>query len=71
MHFFYLDSRVHIAFKTWLEGYWVTEKDREAFRPITEFVTHEMKKTLPGPAGRLLDMLTQWVNAVLSEDIFS
>ena len=43
----------------------MTEKDREAFRPITEFVTHEMKKTLPGPAGRLLDMLTQWVRASL------
>ncbi|KAF9544573.1 hypothetical protein EC957_011884 [Mortierella hygrophila] len=57
-----VQKRVHIAFKTWLEGYWVTEKDREAFRPITEFVTHEMKKTLPGPAGRLLDMLTQWGN---------
>ncbi|KAF9087576.1 hypothetical protein BGX29_000761 [Mortierella sp. GBA35] len=57
-----VQKRVHIAFKTWLEGYWVSEKDREAFRPITEFVTHEMKKTLPGPAGRLLDMLTQWGN---------
>ncbi|KAG0268481.1 hypothetical protein BGZ95_002440, partial [Linnemannia exigua] len=55
-----VQKRVHIAFKTWLEGYWVSEKDREAFRPITEFVTNEMKKTLPGPAGRLLDMLTQW-----------
>ncbi|KAF9909950.1 hypothetical protein EC991_007755 [Linnemannia zychae] len=57
-----VQKRVHIAFKTWLEGYWVSEKDREAFRPITEFVTHDMKKTLPGPAGRLLDMLTQWGN---------
>ncbi|KAF9923648.1 hypothetical protein FBU30_006263 [Linnemannia zychae] len=57
-----IQKRVHIAFKTWLEGYWVSEKDREAFRPIVEFVTHEMKKTLPGPAGRLLDMLTQWGN---------
>ncbi|KAF8931754.1 hypothetical protein BGZ47_011701 [Haplosporangium gracile] len=57
-----VQKRVHIAFKTWLEGYWVTEKDREAFRPITEFVTHEMKKALPGPASRLLDMLTQWGN---------
>ncbi|KAG0256256.1 hypothetical protein BG011_004654 [Mortierella polycephala] len=56
-----VQKRVHLAFKTWLESYWVTEKDRSAFRPIMEFVTHEMTEALPGPAGRLLDTLNQWV----------
>lgn len=54
--------RVHIAFKTWLEGYWVSEKDRAAFKPIMDFVKQEMMEALPGPAGRLLDMLNQWVS---------
>lgn len=26
-----------------------------------EFVAHEMMEALPGPAGRLLDILNQWV----------
>ncbi|KAF9950139.1 hypothetical protein BGZ72_008141 [Mortierella alpina] len=57
-----IQKRVHIALRTWLETYWVTEKDRDAFKPIMEFVAHEMMEALPGPAGRLLDMLNQWAN---------
>ncbi|KAG0200991.1 hypothetical protein BGX28_006096 [Mortierella sp. GBA30] len=57
-----VQKRVHLAIRTWLENYWVTEKDREAFPPIMDFVTHEMMEALPGPAGRLLDMLNQWAN---------
>ncbi|KAF9177922.1 hypothetical protein BGZ50_008240 [Haplosporangium sp. Z 11] len=56
-----VQKRVYIAFKTWAEGYWVTEKDRSAFKPIMEFVTREMTEALPGPAGRLLDTLNQLV----------
>ncbi|KAF9914016.1 hypothetical protein BX616_009135 [Lobosporangium transversale] len=56
-----VQKRVHIAIKTWLEGYWVSEKDRDAFNPIMEFVKHEMMEAVPGPAGRLLDVLNQWV----------
>ncbi|KAG0316571.1 hypothetical protein BGZ99_006818 [Dissophora globulifera] len=57
-----IQKRVYIAFKTWLDGYWVWEKDRDAFRPITEFVAHDLIKVLPAQAGRLLDMLNQWAN---------
>ncbi|KAF9567479.1 hypothetical protein EC968_003202 [Mortierella alpina] len=57
-----IQKRVHIALRTWLETYWVTEKDREAFKSIMDFVAHEMMEALPGPAGRLLDMLNQWAN---------
>lgn len=54
--------RVHIAIKTWLEGYWVSERDRVAFKPIMDFVKQEMMEALPSAAGRLQDMLNQWVN---------
>ncbi|KAF9987039.1 hypothetical protein BGZ75_001077 [Mortierella antarctica] len=57
-----IQKRVHIALRTWLETYWVTDKDRDAFKSIMEFVAHEMMEALPGPAGRLLDMLNQWAN---------
>jgi len=57
-----VQKRVHLAFKTWLESYWVSERDRAAFTPIMEFVTQELMEALPGPAGRMLDMLNQWVN---------
>ncbi|KAG0027009.1 hypothetical protein BGZ81_005940 [Podila clonocystis] len=57
-----VQKRVHLAFKTWLENYWVSERDRAAFKPIMEFVTQELMDALPGPAGRMLDMLNQWVN---------
>ncbi|KAI1300674.1 hypothetical protein EDD11_006072 [Mortierella claussenii] len=57
-----VQKRVHIAIKTWLEGYWVSEKDRDSFKPILEFVTQDMMEALPGPSGRLLDMLNQWVS---------
>ncbi|KAK3814468.1 MAG: ras guanine nucleotide exchange factor domain-containing protein [Benniella sp.] len=57
-----IQKRVHIALKTWLEGYWVSEKDRFAFKPIMDFVKQEMMEAIPGPAGRLLDMLNQWVS---------
>ncbi|KAG0347911.1 hypothetical protein BG004_006560 [Podila humilis] len=55
-------KRVHLALKAWLDSYWVSERDRAAFTPIMEFVTQEMMEALPGPAGRMLDMLNQWVN---------
>ncbi|KAF9346513.1 hypothetical protein BGX26_001965, partial [Mortierella sp. AD094] len=55
-----IQKRVHIALKTWLEGYWVSEKDREAFKPIMDFVAQEMAVALPGPASRLSEMLNQW-----------
>ncbi|KAF9582047.1 hypothetical protein BGW38_000734 [Lunasporangiospora selenospora] len=57
-----IQKRVHFALKTWLDGYWVSEKDRDAFKLIIEFVTREMMEALPGLAGRLLDMLNQWAN---------
>ncbi|KAG0304139.1 hypothetical protein BGZ98_005891, partial [Dissophora globulifera] len=57
-----IQKRVYIAFKTWLDGYWVWERDRDAFRPITEFVAHDLIKVLPAQAGRLLDILNQWAN---------
>ncbi|KAI8606477.1 ras guanine nucleotide exchange factor domain-containing protein [Dissophora ornata] len=57
-----IQKRVHIALKTWVEGYWVSEKDRDAFKPIMDFVAHDLMKALPAPAGRLLDMLNQWAN---------
>ncbi|KAF9116348.1 hypothetical protein BGX27_003342 [Mortierella sp. AM989] len=56
----HIQKRVHIALKTWLEGYWVSEKDRAAFIPIMDFVTQEMAVALPGPSSRLSDMLNQW-----------
>ncbi|KAF9994676.1 hypothetical protein BGZ65_009687, partial [Modicella reniformis] len=57
-----VQKRVHIALKIWLDGYWVSEKDRVAFKPIMDFVTRKMMEILPGPAGRLQDMLNPWVN---------
>ncbi|KAF9439200.1 hypothetical protein BGZ76_009373 [Entomortierella beljakovae] len=56
-----VQKRVHIALRTWLEGYWVSEKDREAFKPIMDFVAHDMALALPGASSRLSDMLNQWV----------
>ncbi|KAF8978788.1 hypothetical protein BGZ46_006136 [Entomortierella lignicola] len=61
-----IQKRVHIALKTWLEGYWVSEKDRSAFRPIMDFVSQEMAETLPGPSSRLLEMLSQWAKKRMS-----
>ncbi|KAG0221514.1 hypothetical protein BGX31_009786 [Mortierella sp. GBA43] len=57
-----IQKRVHTAFKTWLEGYWVTDRDRAAFKPIMEFVKQEMMEVLPSSAGRLLEILNQWAN---------
>ncbi|KAG0367583.1 hypothetical protein BGZ54_003628 [Gamsiella multidivaricata] len=57
-----VQKRVQIALKTWLDGYWVSAKDRAAFKPIMDFVTQEMMAILPGPSGRMLDMLNQWAN---------
>ncbi|KAF9392324.1 hypothetical protein BGX21_011055 [Mortierella sp. AD011] len=55
-----IQKRVHIALKTWLEGYWVSEKDRAAFKPIMDFVSQDMATALPGQSSRLSEMLNQW-----------
>ncbi|KAG0234793.1 hypothetical protein BGW41_001016 [Actinomortierella wolfii] len=55
-----IQRRVHIALKTWLDGYWFSPKDRDAFKPIMEFVTTDMMAALPTQAGRMQEMLNQW-----------
>ncbi|KAF9158007.1 hypothetical protein DFQ26_008088, partial [Actinomortierella ambigua] len=55
-----IQRRVQIAFKTWLDGYWFSPKDREAFKPIMDFVTKDMMIALPVQAGRMQEMLTLW-----------
>ncbi|KAF9969875.1 hypothetical protein BGZ73_007570 [Actinomortierella ambigua] len=55
-----IQRRVQIAFKTWLDGYWFSPKDREAFKLIMDFVTKDMAVVLPVQAGRMQEMLTLW-----------
>jgi len=59
---YFCQIRVHTALKTWVDRFWVPEKDREALKPIKDFVAQEMMDALPGPAGRLLDTLNQMEN---------
>ncbi|KFH69584.1 hypothetical protein MVEG_04392 [Podila verticillata NRRL 6337] len=48
---------VYSALKTWIDNYWVTEKDSEALAALVAFAKGDLIKALPTQANRLLESL--------------
>ncbi|KAF8965503.1 hypothetical protein BGZ52_011590, partial [Haplosporangium bisporale] len=42
---------------TWIDNYWVTEKDSEALAALVAFAKGDLIKALPTQANRLLESL--------------
>lgn len=50
-------NSVYTTLKTWIENYWVAEKDSEALAALIAFAKGDLIKVLPTQASRLLESL--------------
>ncbi|KAG0328903.1 hypothetical protein BG000_000271 [Podila horticola] len=50
---------VYSVLKTWIDNYWVTEKDNEVLTALTTFTKSDLLKVLPTQANRLLESLNK------------
>jgi len=48
--------------KTWLETYFSFEQDASVEQSLVDFASHEMSKAMPGPAKRMLELITRTVS---------
>ncbi|CAO3638618.1 unnamed protein product [Mucor fragilis] len=51
--------RVYNVIKTWLETYFRFEQDASVEQSLVDFASHEMSKAMPGPAKRMLELITR------------
>ncbi|KAL9548851.1 hypothetical protein MBANPS3_005489 [Mucor bainieri] len=51
--------RVYNVIKTWLETYFSFEQDASVEQSLVDFASHEMSKAMPGPAKRMLELITR------------
>ncbi|KAL7326761.1 Ras guanine nucleotide exchange factor bud5, variant 2 [Mucor circinelloides] len=54
--------RVYNVIKTWLETYFSFEQDASVEQSLVDFASHEMSKAMPGPAKRMLELITRTVS---------
>lgn len=54
--------RVYNVIKTWLETYFNYEQDASIEKVITDFANIEMSNAMPGPAKRMVDLITRTVS---------
>ncbi|KAI8636717.1 ras guanine nucleotide exchange factor domain-containing protein [Parasitella parasitica] len=51
--------RVYNVIKTWLETYFSFEQDASVEQSLLNFASNEMSKAMPGPAKRMLELITR------------
>ncbi|CEP11329.1 hypothetical protein [Parasitella parasitica] len=51
--------RVYNVIKTWLETYFSFEQDASVEQSLVDFASNEMSKAMPGPAKRMLELITR------------
>ncbi|KAK4512532.1 uncharacterized protein ATC70_003234 [Mucor velutinosus] len=51
--------RVYNVIKTWLETYFSFEQDAPVEQSLVDFTSLEMSKAMPGPAKRMLELITR------------
>ncbi|OAD00051.1 hypothetical protein MUCCIDRAFT_153874 [Mucor lusitanicus CBS 277.49] len=51
--------RVYNVIKTWLETYFSFEQDASVEQALVDFASNEMSKAMPGPAKRMVELITR------------
>lgn len=54
--------RVYNVIKTWLETYFSFEQDAVVEKALMDFASNEMSKAMPGPAKRMIELITKTVS---------
>jgi hypothetical protein len=54
--------RVYNVIKTWLETYFSFEQDAVVEKALMDFASNEMRKAMPGPAKRMVELITKTVS---------
>lgn len=58
--------RVYNVIKTWLETYFNFEQDGHVEETLSNFASNEMSKVMPGPAQRMIELISRTVNTTIT-----
>ncbi|GAA6008229.1 hypothetical protein JCM10207_000046 [Rhodosporidiobolus poonsookiae] len=60
--------RIYNLFKTWVEGYWLHDPDREIVEPLLEWCRGRLRAAMPSAAQRLVDLVNKRVIAAQQDE---